>query len=227
MAGVDTGRALRALRRVLPPASVVAAPALVIAACAALTACTDAPAEPSAEPTRTSSGTGQPPAAAPSATSAPATTNPPTPGGPDLVDNCPSIETLQSWARIDWVVDSIGDSLEGAGECDYLSVPYEPGSTSHAGARYVLTLSTQGVPSDGQLESFRAAAPKGGTLRDVEVAGAPALRHEDADGLACQVILATGELSTLLVLVSDPKGQMDDDCGVAERVMGGLLRPLA
>lgn len=136
--------------------------------------------------------------------------------------------TVQGWARTTWVVDAIADSLPTVGECDYLSVPYDAAGRTHLENRYVLTMTTSNVPADRQLAAFRSAGPRaaGGTVDEVRVGGAAGLRHEDRDGVVCQLVVATGERSTLLVLVSDPKGQMDEDCAIAERVAAGVLTTL-
>ena len=169
-----------------------------------------------------------PAAVAPTAAPRPPASATPTRGPQDLTGRCPSVETLQGWARTTWVVDAVADSLSTVGECDYLSVPYDATGRTHLENRYVLALTTSDAPADRQVEAFRTAAPRaaGGTVADLEVDGVVGLRHEDRDGLVCQLIVATGERSTLLVLVSDPKKQMDDDCVVAERVAAGLVRTL-
>lgn len=78
-----------------------------------------------------------------------------------------------------------------------------------------IACTTGGLPLAIELAAARVG--------DVEVDGVVGLRQEDRRGLVCQLIVATGERPTLLVLVSDPQGEMDDECAVAERVTAGLL----
>ncbi len=128
-------------------------------------------------------------------------------------------------AHIDWVDRSLRDAHDGVASCVYRSSSEGP---APAQGRQVLLTSTRSVPVVTQFDTLRRTKPPstGGRVQDLLLAGLPAVRYTDPGGRLCQVMVMTGEDSTITTLVNDPTGAMANDCDLVERLEAGLVAPV-